>query len=74
MNLSKDNLSKLFLMYRMYFMAGEKAQHLRALAALREVLNSIPNNHKVVHYHMPQDHMPSSSVSEDRDIMLPCMK
>jgi hypothetical protein len=32
--------------------AGEMAQQLRALAALPEVLSSIPNNHMVAHNHL----------------------
>jgi hypothetical protein len=32
--------------------AGEMAQRLRALAALREVLSSIPSNHMVTHNHL----------------------
>jgi hypothetical protein len=32
--------------------AGEMAQQLRALAALPEVLNSIPSNHMVAHNHL----------------------
>ena len=35
-----------------YLRAGEMAQWLRALAALPEVLSSIPNNHMVVHNHL----------------------
>jgi hypothetical protein len=32
--------------------AGEMAQRLRALAALLEVLSSIPSNHMVTHNHL----------------------
>jgi hypothetical protein len=32
--------------------AGEMAQRLRALAALPDVLSSIPNNHMVAHNHL----------------------
>jgi hypothetical protein len=32
--------------------AGERAQRLRALTALPEVLSSIPSNHMVVHNHL----------------------
>jgi hypothetical protein len=32
--------------------AGEMAQQLRALAALPEVLSSIPSNHMVAHNHL----------------------
>jgi hypothetical protein len=32
--------------------AGEMAQRLRALAALPEVLSSIPSNYTVAHYHL----------------------
>jgi hypothetical protein len=32
--------------------AGEMAQRLRALAALPEVLSSIPSNHMVAHNHL----------------------
>jgi hypothetical protein len=45
----------------------EMAQRLRALAALPEVLSSIPSNHMVAHNHLQWDPMPSSSVSEDHD-------
>ena len=38
------------------------AQQLRALAALPEVLNSIPRNHMVAHNHLEWDLMPSSSM------------
>jgi hypothetical protein len=40
------------------------AQRLRALAALPEVLSSIPSN-MVAHNHLQWDLMPSSGVSED---------
>ena len=46
--------------------AGEMAQRLRALAALPEVLSSIPSNHIVAHNHLQWGLMPSSGVSEDR--------
>jgi hypothetical protein len=45
--------------------AGEMAQWFRALAALLEVLSSIPSNHMVAHNHLQWDLMPSSGVSED---------
>jgi hypothetical protein len=35
-----------------HFRAGEKAQRLRALTALPEVLSSIPSNHMVAHNHL----------------------
>jgi hypothetical protein len=41
------------------------AQHLRALAALPEVLSSIPSNHVVAHNHLYWDLVPSSGASED---------
>ena len=59
-------------MYRMYFRAREK--QLGALAALPEVLSSIPRNHNVDHNHLSWDPISSSSVSEDRDIMLTYME
>jgi hypothetical protein len=34
------------------FRAGERAQQLRALTALPEVLSSIPSNHVVAHSHL----------------------
>jgi hypothetical protein len=40
--------------------AGEMAQRLRALAALLEVLSSIPSNHMLAHNYL----MPSSGVSK----------
>jgi hypothetical protein len=45
--------------------AGEMAQRLRALAALPEVLSSIPSNHMVAHNHQYWDPMSSSGVHED---------
>jgi len=36
----------------MRYRAGGMAQRLRALAALPEVLSSIPNNHMVAHNHL----------------------
>ena len=45
--------------------AGELAQWLRALAALPEVLSSIPNNYMMAHNHLSWDLTPSSGVSED---------
>ena len=42
--------------------AGEMAQGLRALAALPEVLSSVPTNHMVAHNHLQQDLMPSSGM------------
>ena len=53
----------------MYFRAREKAQWLRAQAALPEVLSSNPSNHKVDHYHLSWDPMPFSSVSDENDII-----
>jgi hypothetical protein len=47
--------------------AGEMAQQFRALAALPEVLSSIPSNHIVAHNHLQWDPMLSSGVSEDSD-------
>jgi hypothetical protein len=41
------------------------AQWLRAVAALPEVLSSVPSNHMVAHHHLYWDLMPSSGVSED---------
>ena len=41
------------------------AQWLRKLAALPEVLNSIPSNHTVAHNHLQWGLMLSSGVSED---------
>jgi hypothetical protein len=41
------------------------AQRLRALAALLEVLSSIPSNHMVAHNHLQWDLMSSSDASED---------
>jgi hypothetical protein len=41
------------------------SQMLRALAALLEVLSSIPRNHMVAHNHLKWDLMPSSGMSED---------
>ena len=38
--------------------AGEMAQRLRALAALPEVLSSIPSNHIVAHNHLQWGLMP----------------
>jgi len=32
--------------------AGERAQQLRALTALPEVLSSVPSNHMVAHNHL----------------------
>ena len=42
--------------------AGEMAQGLMALAALPEVLSSIPSHHMVAHSHLYQDLVPSSIV------------
>jgi hypothetical protein len=44
--------------------AREIAWRLRALAALPEVLSSIPRNHMVAHNHLYCDLMPSPGVSE----------
>ena len=44
-------------------------QQLRALAALPEVLNSIPSNHMVAHNHLQWDWMSSSGVHEDKALM-----
>jgi hypothetical protein len=41
------------------------AQRFRALAALSEVLSSIPSNYMVAHNHLQWDPMTSSGVSED---------
>jgi len=41
---------------------GEKAQQLRTLAALSEVLSSIPSNHMVAHNHLKGDLMPFSGL------------
>jgi hypothetical protein len=41
---------------------GEVVQWLRALAALPEVLSSIPSNHMVAHNHLQRDLMPSSGM------------
>jgi hypothetical protein len=46
------------------------AQRLRILAALPEVLCSIPSNHMVAHNCPEWDLMPSSGVSEDSDSVL----
>lgn len=43
------------------------AQWLRALAALSEVLSSIPSSHMVAHRHLYWDLMSSSGMSEDSD-------
>jgi hypothetical protein len=53
--------------------AEETAQQLIALTALPEVLSSILSNHMVVHSHLYQDLMPSSSVSEDSYSVLICI-
>jgi hypothetical protein len=50
--------------------AGEVAQWLRALAALPEVLMSIPSNHMVAHNHLQWGLMPSSGVSEESNGVL----
>jgi hypothetical protein len=50
------------------------AQQLRELAALPEVLNSVPNNHMMAHNHLSWDLMPSSGVSEDSDSVLTYIK
>ena len=67
-------MSKLFLIYRRYFRAGEKAQHLRALAALSEVQSSISRKHKLDQYHLSWDLVLSPAVSEVKYIMLTYMK
>jgi hypothetical protein len=46
------------------------AQRLRALAALPEVMSSIPSNHVVAHNHLSWDLTPPSGVSEDSDSVL----
>jgi hypothetical protein len=46
------------------------AQWLRALAALPEVLSSIPGNHMVAHKHLSRVLMPSSDVSEGSNYVL----
>jgi hypothetical protein len=38
------------------------AQWLRALAALPEILSSIPNNHMLAHNHLSWDLMPSPGI------------
>jgi hypothetical protein len=43
------------------------AQRLRALAALPEVLSSVPSNHMMTHNYLQWDLMPSSGVSEESD-------
>ena len=48
------------------------AQWLRALTALSEVLSSIPRNHTIAHNHLYWDPMPSSGVSEDRQLQCIC--
>ena len=47
--------------------AREMVQWLGALAALPEVLSSVPSNYMVTHNHLLWDLMPSSGVSEDSD-------
>jgi hypothetical protein len=54
--------------------AREMAQRLRILAALPEVLCSIPSNHMVAHNCPEWDLMPSSGVSEDSDSVLRYIK
>jgi hypothetical protein len=46
------NASELEPTEKLRFGAGEMAQWLRALAALPEVLSSIPSNHTVAHNHL----------------------
>jgi hypothetical protein len=43
----------------------KKAQQLRALTALSDVLSSIPSNDMVAHNHLQWDLLPSSGMSED---------
>jgi hypothetical protein len=49
-------------------------QQLRALAALPEVLSSIPSNHMVAHNYLYWDLIPSSGVSEDSNSVLRYIK
>jgi hypothetical protein len=50
------------------------AQWLQALAALPEVLSSIPSNHMVAHNYLQWDLMPSSGVSEESNSVLTYIK
>jgi hypothetical protein len=45
------------------------AQHLKALAALPEVLSSNPSNHMVAHNHLQWDPVPSPGMSEESNSM-----
>jgi hypothetical protein len=56
-----------------FIVAGEMVQWLKALAALPEVLSSIPSNHMVAHNQLEWDLMPSSGVSEDSNSLLICI-
>jgi hypothetical protein len=49
---------------------GEMAQWLKALAALPQVLSSIPRNHIVAHNHLSWNSMIFSGVSEESDRVL----
>ena len=49
---------------------GEMAQWLKALAALPQVLSSIPRNHIVAHNHLSWNSMLFSGVSEESDSVL----
>jgi hypothetical protein len=74
----KSNHGKLYLLSVSWFgmqipsslrvptRAREKAQWLRALTFLPEVLSSLPSNHMVAHNHLQYDLMLSSGVSEDK--------
>jgi hypothetical protein len=48
--------------------AGEMVHRLRALAALLEVVSSIPSNHMMVHSHLEWNLIPSSSKHENRTL------
>jgi hypothetical protein len=50
------------------------AQQSRTLNALPEILSSLLSNHMVAHNHGSWDPMPSSGVSEERDIELTYIK
>jgi hypothetical protein len=65
--------SKTKLIFKVKMQAGEMAQWLRALIALREVLSSIPSN-MVAHHHLYWDLMPSCGVSADSNSVLVYIK
>ena len=50
------------------------AQQLKVLAALPEVLSSIPSSHMIAHNHLLWDLMPSSAVSEESNGVLTYIK